>query len=40
MTAKTEKKLSDADKLALVIATMKASGWTLPKGLDDDKDED
>lgn len=30
------KKLTDAEKLAALIALVKANGWTLPDGLDDE----
>lgn len=37
---KTEKKMSDGDKIDMLIALAEANGWSLPKGLRDDKDED
>lgn len=40
MTAKTDKKPTDSEKLDMLIALAKQNGWSLPKGLDDDKNSD
>ena len=38
--AKKAKKLTDSERIDAIIAAMQANGWTLPKGLAPEKEDD